>query len=81
MISWAALLLWTGSRSPVPLLAVWTVIILNAAGALACALLAWGLRDTLTAFGTGFMVVNGVGALLLALGQYQGLQRSSPAGA
>lgn len=77
LVGWVALLLWTGSRSPVPLAAVWAVIGLNAAGALACALLAWTLRGSLTDAGVAFMVVNGVGALALALVQWQGLRQST----
>lgn len=77
LVGWVALLLWTGSRSPVPLAAVWAVIGLNAAGALACALLAWALRGSLTDAGVAFMVVNGVGALALALVQWQGLRQST----
>jgi hypothetical protein len=77
LVGWVALLLWTGSRSPVPLSAVWAVIGLNASGALACGLLAWALRGSLTGVGVAFMVVNGVGALALALVQWHGLRQST----
>jgi hypothetical protein len=78
LVGWVALLLWTGSRSPVPLAAVRGVIGLNAAGALACAMLAWALRGSLTGAGVAFMGVNAAGALALALVQWRGLQQSAP---
>ena len=77
LIPWVALLLWAQTRRSVAPAAVWTVIGLNALGAMVCLALAFAANIGLSASATVFIAVNGVGALLLAQAQFVGLRRSS----
>jgi len=77
LIPWVALLLWVATRNAVSTAAVWLVIALNTLGALARALIAFAVP--LTAMGVGFVVVNGIGALLLADLEFVGMRRSPAA--
>ena len=77
LVHLVALLLWAQTRRSVAPAAVWTVIGLNALGALVCLALAFAANIGLSASATVFIAVNGVGALLLAQAQFVGLRRSS----
>jgi len=81
LIPWVVLLLWVQTRRSVAPATVWTVIGLNALGAIICLALALAANIGMSASATVFIGINGVGALLLAQAQFVGLRRSGPSAA
>jgi hypothetical protein len=79
LIPWVAFLLWVATRPTVPAAAVWAVIVLNLVWVVDCALVAFGVGFTPTAWGVGFAAANALGTLLLADLEYVGLRRSKHA--